>query len=242
MAAVPIAASNRLLDRFQGLFQGRRYLHRSSNLADLVAMEFYEDLLLVRRSPKYVLRVQAGERVLSVANLSHGISARRGDGTFGEILPGEHAVFDPGYQVARGPIAAVEIAVEVKILNKAMLKQMNRVLTVLGDQVAHFRRRGATPLTLAVVGINFAARTTSYEGDRAFPTGTPGYPHPIQEAPEAERRIAAAVSQAYDEALILRYRATNEAPYPFEWVNEEATRRDYAAILARVSRDYERRF
>jgi hypothetical protein len=45
------------------------------------------------------------------------VEARRGDGTFGEIIPGEIAIDDPGYVVARGPIATVEIGVEVKILH-----------------------------------------------------------------------------------------------------------------------------
>jgi hypothetical protein len=42
--------------------------------------------------------------------------------------------------------------------------------------------------------------------------------------------------------LILRYRATNAAPYPFEWVNREATELDYGAALTRISREYDKRF
>lgn len=52
------------------------------------------------------------------------------------------AIVDPGYIVARGPIATVEIGVEVKILAKAMIKQVNRVINDLRDQVSQFRRRG----------------------------------------------------------------------------------------------------
>jgi hypothetical protein len=33
---------------------------------------------------------------------------RRGDGTFGELIPGEQATSVPGYAVARGPIATVD--------------------------------------------------------------------------------------------------------------------------------------
>src|SRR5437660_12674265 len=36
-----------------------------------------------------------------------------GDGTFGEIIPGETSITDSGYIVARGPIATVEIGIEV---------------------------------------------------------------------------------------------------------------------------------
>jgi hypothetical protein len=56
-----------------------------------------------------------------VQNKRKGIEARRGDGTFGELILGERAVVDPGYKVARGPVANVEIGVEVKILAKAMI-------------------------------------------------------------------------------------------------------------------------
>ena len=37
-------SSFRLLDRFRATFEGVRYLHRSSKLGDLIALELYEDL------------------------------------------------------------------------------------------------------------------------------------------------------------------------------------------------------
>ena len=64
-----------------------------------------------------------------------GVAARRGDGTFGEIIPGEAPILDQGYLVARGPIATVEIGVEVKILAKATIKQIDRVINDLRNQV-----------------------------------------------------------------------------------------------------------
>jgi hypothetical protein len=42
--------------------------------------------------------------------------------------------------------------------------------------------------------------------------------------------------------LVLRFSATNEEPYPFDWRDEDDTKREYGAILARLSREYEARF
>jgi hypothetical protein len=42
--------------------------------------------------------------------------------------------------------------------------------------------------------------------------------------------------------LVLRYRASNAEPYPFEWVDLKSTELDYAAILTRIYREYDRRF
>ena len=233
----------RLLVEFERLFQGRIYRHRSSNQGDWVAMHLYEDLMAIGRSAKLTTAVRQRRRVLNVQNLRRGVDARRGDGTFGEIIPGEVAIVDPGYLVARGPIATVEIGVEVKVLAKAMIKQIDRVINDLRNQVSQFRRGGGNPICVAVVGVNQARRCVSYEGDRAFPTtGHGSFMHPYQEAPEAERRLVAEAAPVFDEFLVLRYRATNEPPYPFEWVNFNDSRLDYAAALTRISSRYQQRF
>ena len=64
----------------------------------------------------------------------------------------------------------------------------------------------------------------------------------MQEADEAERRLRDALFQKFDELIFLRYRATNEPPYPFAWVDYTETHRDYGAALTRVSRVYDQRF
>jgi hypothetical protein len=46
---------------------------------------------------------------------------------------------------------------------------------------------------------------------------------------------------AFDEFIILRFKATNVAPFPFSWVNQKATALDYGAALARISQAYEAR-
>ena len=233
----------RLLKEFRGLFTGTKYEHRRSNLGDFVAMHLYEDLVAIKKSDKYVLSVESMTSVLNAQNKRKGIEARRGDGTFGELILGERPVVDSGYKVARGPVANVEIGVEVKILAKAMIKQIDRVKNDLAHQVQHFKRRSGSrnPICVAVVGINYANVVTSWEGDRSYRTDGAKYKHPIQEAEEARSRLKE-VAPLYDEFLILRYRATNEPPYPFEWVDENDTRQSYVAALQRISNEYQARF
>jgi len=232
-----------MLREFEQLFEGRIYRHRSSNQGDWVAMHLYEDLVAIKRSVKLTKEVGQLRRVLNVQNRRRGVEARRGDGTFGEIIPGEKAIVDPGYVVARGRIATVEIGVEVKILAKAMIKQIDRVINDLRNQVSQFRLGGGNPICVAIVGVNQAERCISYEGERAFPTtGHGGFLHPYQEAPDAERRLLVRAAPAFDEFLLLRFRATNELPYSFEWVNHKDSRLDYAAVLTRISSRYQQRF
>lgn len=232
----------RLLDKFRATFEGVKYLHRDSSLGDKVAVEFYEDLYAVNRSVKLVDRIEAKTRVLNVQNRRRGIQARRGDGTFGELIPNVEPITDPGFTVARGPVATIEIGIEAKILAKAMIKQIDRVIGNLTDQVQHFRRGGGDPISIAIVGLNYADHCTSYEGDREYPTNGRNFRHPYQEADEAERRLLEHAAPKFEEFLILRYKATNEGSFPFSWVNAESTGLDYGAIVTRISREYDRRF
>ena len=234
----------RLLREFQRLFEGKIYKHRKSNQGDFVAMHLYEDLIAINRSPKFIDAVMnRKDRVLNVQNKRRGVAARRGDATFGELIPGEIPIADEGYLVSRGPIATVEIGVEVKILAKAMIKQIDRVINDLRNQVVQFRRGGGNPICVAIIGINQAESTVGYEGERPFPTtGKQGFLHPFQEAPEAERRLRAQAAPDFDEFLVLRFKATNAPPYPFDWVDYNATRLDYSAALSRISARYQQRF
>lgn len=233
----------RLLAEFRGLFQATKYEHRRSNLGDFVAMHLYEDLVAINKSDRYVLSVESMAKVLNVQNKRKGIEARRGDGTFGELIVGEEPQRDPGYKVARGPVATIEIGVEVKILAKAMIKQIDRVKSDLANQVQNFKHRAgsARPICVGIVGINYADVMTSFEGDRAYRTDGGKYKHPIQEAEQARSRLAD-VAKLYDEFLILRFRARNEEPYSFEWVSEKDTRQEYTAALQRISVEYQHRF
>jgi hypothetical protein len=234
--------SYRLLTEFQNLFDGRAYLHRNSSLGDFVAMHLYEDLVVLNKSIKLKTRVESKEWVLNTENKRQGIKARRGDGTFGEIVPNEQPIADPGYLVARGKVATVEIGSEVKILSKAMIKQIDRVIGDLQKQVMQFRRGGGNPICIAIVGINHAQYTVGYEGERAFRTDGKSNRHPYQEAPETERRLLADAAPHFDEFITLHYSATNEPPYPFSWVNLTLTSQNYGSSLVRISREYDRRF
>lgn len=230
-----------LLDSFRGLFEGQVYLHRRSNLGDFVARHLYEDIHSLGRSKNFVSRVDTGISVLNTQNRRHGIKARRGDGSFGEIVPNVDPIKDKGFIVCRGPIATIEIGVEVKILMKAMIKQIDRVISDLKGQAAHFCSRGGNPLCVGIVGINRAPHCTTYEGDRAFSTNGKKYTHPIDEAQEAERRLVQFAAPEFDEFIVLRFEATNESPYTFSWANANATMLDYGAVLARISQQYEAR-
>jgi hypothetical protein len=157
-------------------------------------------------------------------------------------VPGEVAITDPGFQVSRGKVATVEIGTEVKILAKAMIKQIDRVIGDLQKQVAHFRRGSGTPICVAIVGINHAQYCTSYEGTRAFKTDGRANRHPYQEAAEAERRLLTDAAPHFNEFIILPYDATNEPSFAFIWVNYNLTERNYGSALLRICREYDRRF
>jgi hypothetical protein len=171
-----------LLRTFRSLFEGKPYRHRIANLGDLVASQLYEDLVALGKSAKLVERVQHHERVVNLKNLMTGKPARRGDGTFGELVPAAMAITEKGMLVARGPVATIEIGAETKILAKAMIKQIDRVINDLVNQVSQFKRGGGNPICVAFVGINFAEQYVSFEGRKRWPTDGRKYKHPIQEA------------------------------------------------------------
>ena len=180
--------------------------------------------------------------VQNLANARRGIRSRRGDGTLGEIVPGTDPWIDPPFRVARGEVATIEIGVEVKILLKAMIKQIDRVIGDLRKQVGQFKAHGSRPISVGIVGINHAPYTVGYEKLRIYRTGQGVGPHPNQEAAEAERRLLSQAKPAFDEFILLKYSATNDNPFAFSWVDKRATELDYGAALARISSEYEKRF
>lgn len=236
--------SYKLLEQFRALFDGTVYRHRASTNGDKVALELYEDLLDLARSPKYVSRVQAGSRVVNTKNLITGNQNRRGDGSFGELLPHLQPQHVPGFNVPRGEIANIDIGVETKILAKAMIKQIDRVLSDLENQARVFKHKNPQAICVAIVGINQAPNYLSYEKDREFLTdGKAGYRHPSQECGEAERRVRQRITAPlYDELIVLPFVATNQPPYTFAWANPQAVMNQYGAALLRISQEYERRF
>ncbi len=233
----------RLLETFRSLFDGKKYEHRNSTLGDFVAGHLYEDLFSLGRSPKLVQRVRAGQRVLNASNRAIGKKARRGDGTFGEVVPAAAVVHDLGYAVARGPLATIEIGTETKIMCKAMVRQIDRVIGDLVRQVEQFQRSTANVISVGIVGLNYARQCTSYEGTREYPTtGSGKHLHPYQEAPTVEQRLLQDARPRFDEFLVLRFDAGNALPYRFAWINQAQTELEYGAALTRISVLYESRF
>ena len=231
-----------LLTTFRSLFDGTQYKHRDSSLGDLVASQLYEDLVILGKSERLVNRVKTHERVVNLANKTVGRPSRRGDGTFGELVPTAIAITEAGLRVARGEVANIEIGAETKILAKAMIKQIDRVIGDLARQVEEFRKTGGNPICVGIVGLNFASSYTSYEGAREWPTDGKKHKHPAQEAAEAETRLLNRAASVFDEFQILRFRATNVSPFPFEWLDYPQTAKEYGALLVRLSREYDRRF
>src|ERR1700722_18078623 len=94
-----------LLREFRNLFLGKPYLHRNSSLGDWVASFLYEDLFQLQKSERLKERILLGTRVLNAQNRTVGILRRRGDGTFGELVPVATPIKEEGFAVARGPLA-----------------------------------------------------------------------------------------------------------------------------------------
>jgi hypothetical protein len=231
-----------LLRQFEDTFRNGPYIHRNSQLGNRIADCLYEDLYALRLSPKFNEGVDARVHVLNPKGISPGIRARRGDGSFGDLIPGALAVAVPGFVIARGPTADVEIGAEVKILAKAMIKQIDRVIGDLRRQADQFHEKSKTAITVGIVGINFAESYVSHEGDRRYPTdGTSGNLHPIQEAARAERELIHA-EDVYTEFIQLGFRATNEPPFEFHWKDLPRTQDDYASRLVRILRKYDSTF
>ena len=118
----------KLLQQFQAVFEGNLYRHRSSTHGDRVAQYLYEDLYDLNQSPKFRDRVDDESVVLGSANRTHGVKHRRGDGSLGPIVPGESAIKTLGLLWPEESLATIQIGVEVKILAKAMIKQIDRVI------------------------------------------------------------------------------------------------------------------
>jgi hypothetical protein len=224
-------------------------MHRSSTQGDNLCLELFEDLLVrsAARDPhsKLVTRVALASRAVNQKNKSYGVSARRGDGLFGEVMHGAPTKVVPGFKVRRGPTVATEIGVEVKIVAKAMLKQIGRVIENLNGQVLEFNLHtgGRPPISVAIVAINYSSIYTSFEtAHRAYETNGKDHRHPIQEAAEAKRRLLNLAKPQYDFFLLLEYVATNMPPYTFAWLNEKQQIADYNAELTRLAIQYETQF
>ena len=165
-------------------------------------------------------------------------------------MHGANVVFEEGYVIKRGSTVITEIGVEVKILAKAMIKQLDRVVGDLTKQVAEFQTKGGSkqPITLGIVGVNRSPSFLSYEGSLSFladgmrqPNGKT-YARPSDEASRAIQELQRLAKPHFFELLILEFGATNIDPYPFKWVDRTRTIDEYNALLSRLAFEYEARF
>jgi hypothetical protein len=88
-----------------------------------------------------------------------------------------------------------------------------------------------------VVGVNYESNYVGWEGDRP-------YRHKLttNEPEIVSARLAEALLDPYDELLVVRFRATNQPPYPFTWAQPKDISLDYGAALTRVGELYQSRF
>jgi hypothetical protein len=119
-----------------------------------------------------------------------------------------------------------------------MIAQIDRVMNDLDGQVKTFKKHSKDAITVGIIGVNHADAFTSALGDNFFEAKQP----PSKESAEVIRRLNHTVEPLYDELIVLPFKATNRAPYRFEWVNESKTQNDYASALIRISSEYESRF
>jgi len=240
----------RLLDAFKLLFEGNVYNHRISTNGDRVAYELYEDLLALGRSNLLSRRIEDKTHVLNTTNKVLGKASRRGDGTFGELVPTEKHQEIKGYRVARGPTATLEIGAEAKIICVAQSRQIDRVCSDLEKQIRAFQSLSPNAISVAIIGVNRADHYRSIEGAKGPPdswrvtitNGKGSRLHPVQEADRTIEILRSRVSSLFNEFLIFEFLATNDDPLAFSWVDESKARREYASALTRIARSYAGRF
>lgn len=231
----------KLLGAFGGLFKGNVYKHRRSTLGNTVATHLYEDLRHHGGSPKFNERVSQGHCVVNVSGSTRGVRARRGDGTFGTTVPGSEAAKAPGFVVLQGMVALTQVGAEFKIIATAHLKQIDRVINDLTGSATSLREKSTRAITVGFAAVNYSERWTGMEGSRSFPVSRKPA-RALQESEETSRRLLTLAAASFDEFLLLKFRATNQAPFPFSWVNPPGVAADYGAALVRIADLYEKRF
>jgi hypothetical protein len=229
---------DRLLAAFEATFRGQVYKHRLPYIGDSIALHLFEDLYYLGHAPKLNDRIDSLQVAINTGNQIKGKKGRRGDGTLGRVVPGISPQKVEGFVVPRGLVANLEIGSEVKIGATKLLAQVDRVVNDLVNQARVFTTLNPAALRVGFVGVNYADSYVGHEGERSFIAKSP----PAREAPEFSRRIEQFVAPEYDELLVLRFRATNAEPFPFQWLDEQQLRQHYSSILVRLSAEYTRRF
>lgn len=204
----------RLPSAFESLFIGKPYKHRDSSLGNFVAIHLYEDLAAGKFSSKLTRRVSESSCVVNAGGSTRGVRARRGDGTFGTIVPGSVPTALPGFSASRGFVALTQIGVEVKVIAKSRLKQIDRVINDLKGSAILLKEKSAGAVTVGIAAVNFSEIYTGLEGEREFPTDLKPE-SAVREAEATSARLEQFAAPCFDEFLLFRFRATNRSPYPF---------------------------
>lgn len=231
----------KLLAAFEALFRGTVYKHRSSTLGNYVASHLYEDLSDHGGSQAFNQRVETGACVVNVSGTTRGVDVRRGDGTFGAVVPGSVVVTVKGFAVRQGMVALTHIGAEFKIIATAHLKQIDRVLQDLTGSAVSLKEQSTSAITVGFAAVNYSERWTGMEGTRSFPVErTPR--RAVEASDETSRRLLQLAKPAFDEFVLLKFQATNQEPFPFSWLNAAGIAADYGAVLVRLGALYEKRF
>jgi hypothetical protein len=138
-------------------------------------------------------------------------------------------------------VALTQIGAEFKIVATAHLKQIDRVLNDLTGSAASLKEKSTKAITVGFAAVNYSERWTGMEGTRSFPVERRPA-RALQESEETSRRLLELARPAFDEFLLLKFRATNQRPFPFSWLNPPGIAADYGAALVRIAGLYENRF
>ncbi|SRR6266545_577808 len=229
----------RLLEAFRRTFLNTVYQHRNSTLGNKIGRELFEDLLHLRVSPLYSEHVRDLSAVVNIGGKIHTPRAiRRNDSVLGRPPAGAEARALKGtFLVPEGSVAEPRIGCEVKIIAKSQQKQIDRVINDLAGFSGRMKSLSPACINVAIVGVNHESDYEGHEGERSFK-----HKLKAQEPINVMARLHEQLIDRYDELLVLAFRATNQSPYPFNWVEAKRAELDYGAALTRVGDLYQRRF
>ncbi|HWP57337.1 MAG TPA: hypothetical protein VNL14_05580 [Candidatus Acidoferrales bacterium] len=228
----------KLLESFRKTFEGRVYKHRDPTVGNKIGRYFFEDMLDHSVSARYTHHVASRLGVVSIhGKVQTPRDIRRNDSVFG--IPPAGAVLREasGFRVIEGPVAEPRIGCEVKIVAKSQQKQIDRVINDLEGFARRMKRLNRRCINLAVVGVNHESDYVGHEGARSF-----RHALKAQESAKVEQKLRERLIDVYDELLLLSFRATNQPPYPFHWLNPIEVDVAYGAALTRVGAQYQSRF
>jgi len=227
-----------LLETFRRTFAGTVYQHRDSTVGNKIGRQLFEDLLTHDVSARYTQHVSTNHGVVNRAGKIHTPrDIRRNDSVFGRPPAAASTRAVKGFSVPEGPVAEPRIACEVKIIAKSQQKQIDRVINDLDGFARRMKALNKKCVNVAVVAVNHESDYVGHEGERAFK-------HSLKEQEPAKvmAKLRERLLGLYDELLVLSFRATNQRPYPFMWMDAQKVDLDYGAALTWIGEEYQRRF